>query len=141
MVNLSWLSSRVPPKVHNACTRWVLNGFHTARRYQSQCPCLFCQSPGSSDCIEHFVECPFILHCIHPSVRYSRDLKNMFFFLTTNRHCTVTFALLVFAIYNTHNYLRHNGSRVELKKLLFRALHDCNLAQKDRHLWNRFSYP
>ena len=95
MVNLSWLSSRVPPKVHNACTRWVLNGFHTARRYQSQCPCLFCQSPGSSDCVEHFVECPLILHCIHPSVRYTRDLKNMFF-------VQATFALLVFAIYNTH---------------------------------------
>ena len=136
---MRFLSKRVPPKVHNACVRWLCNGFHTGRRYQFAQPCLFCLNPDTEDSIEHFVNCPFLLGCLPFSIRNlePRLRMNMMFFMTDSKACTVGLALFIFSIYNTHNYLRHNLNHKDLKRLFQRSIHDCHLHPADLALWAR----
>ena len=54
---LKWLASKVPPRVHNANVRLQLNAFHTARRYQHENRCLFCNHIYSDDSLEHILVC------------------------------------------------------------------------------------
>ena len=62
--NFILISKLLPPKVHVACVRFVFNSFHTAKRYQSQTPCVFCRKESSVDSIEHMLQCQMVLDCL-----------------------------------------------------------------------------
>ena len=119
----------------------AFNGFHTARRYQRDEPCLFCRGSDSKDSIEHFLDCPFLLDCMHKKIRNldAVQRRQMMFFMTENPNITLCFGLFVFSIYSTHNYLRRNMIHTELKQLFHRSCLDCYLSKRDRNLWGLFT--
>lgn len=137
--NLRYISKQLPPRIHNACVRFVLNGFHTASRYQQTRTCLFCLGDDSTDSIEHFTECPFLLNRLPQFFRQQTKItRNRHFFLLTGKQdSTLLFAMFIAATYTLHNTLRNDPGRHELKQLFQRSHHDSWLNSQCRKLWEQ----
>jgi len=124
--DLKFIRDRLPPKIHAACVSLFFNGFHTARRYQRNTPCVFCKKKGTVDSIEHITECNMVLGCI-PNRYLEEDpnrINRLFFFMTNNNNLTLSFAMFCYAVYSVHNQVRHIGITREFRQQIGRALHD-----------------
>ena len=134
--HLKWLGTRVPPRVHSASIRLHCNGWHTARRYQQQKPCVFCKS--EEDSIEHILHCSTIQHMLPPEFKVGVPgrvpMKSFFLFELDGRQ-RILMSLFVFGIYTLHNQIRHSNETRELRHSLYRIISDVPLHKSIRQAW------
>ena len=137
--NLHLIGKSLPPRIHNACLRFILNGFHTARRYQEKKPCLFCRQDGCLDSIEHFTECEVLLGFLPSYFRQQKQgtRNKHWFLLTAKQDSTLFFAMFIAAVYTVHNSLRHSSNNRELRQQFQRVHHNSHLNTRCRRLWDR----
>ena len=137
--NLSLIGKQLPPRIHNACLRFILNGFHTARRYQEKQLCLFCKKEGCFDSIEHFTECEVLLGLLPFYFKQQQQItrNKHWFLLTSKTDSTLFFAMFIAAVYTVHNSLRHFSDTRELRQQFQRVYHFGFLSTHCRRLWDK----
>ena len=107
----SALRRQVPPCVLSACVHTPFNGWATARRFQSEAPCVCCKSSGS-DSIEHYWCCPVLLEAgrrhlhLHLSSWSFHDVLLCSLFRPSHK----AGSLHVHCSYTIHSYFQHQNS-------------------------------
>ena len=135
---LKWLASKVPPRVHNANVRLQLNAFHTARRYQHESRCLFCNHVHSEDSLEHILVCKEIQTVFPQHLKEGSPprLPLGYWFLQRGPPSTqILMGCIVFALYQLHNSFRHGGPKGVLKDQLFKLLVDIRFTKPPKGFW------
>ena len=134
LLKLRFLSTRIPPKVLLANVRMHLNGFHTARRYQKNRPCLFCKQPYSTDSLEHILICHKLRDLFHDSW-HNNFVRRLFLVDGDGKEC-ITHAFAVYAIYCLHNEMRHTNTpnEVALHIKWNRVLVELPITSKSKHV-------
>lgn len=142
--SLSLLSKLVPPRVVAARLRAILNGWTTARRFQSRASCIFqCQACAPDD-IEHYAHCKALkelnkklLRLAEPDTTYALDCF-LGFRLDTNtlpahlkdaqdaeEVVCALFAISSFALFRTHALAKTREISGAVAKDIFREMiHD-----------------
>ena len=104
-------TSTVPAATRWALFRTYLNGWCTARRFQTVATCPFCKN--CEDSLEHFSRCPVVREVgnerLDLNLSAARPLR---FFMLEGEHLSKDqawrHAAFLHALYRTHNYLRHH---------------------------------
>ena len=105
--------AKAPPSTRWALARAWLNGWCTARRFQTRQACPFCG--GGEDSIEHFCRCRVIREVGNSRLALGLDPADPLGLLLLDgrfrtRHATLRHALFLHAVYKAHNALRRADS-------------------------------
>jgi len=144
-LNLKWLSTQVPARVHLANVRLHLNGWHTERRYQRNSVCRFCEIADSEDSIEHFVRCSWVSSFFPRSLQVEapgRISHALLFLFGVGESEKIAISIFNFGLYTVCNELRHSNNKRDLKLTLKRIMGEIYMRPAVLQAWERFfGYP
>ena len=145
------LHSLVSPRVIAAMIRTWFNGWCTTRRFQGTGRCMLCQAGPGSDCIEHYATCR-VTNSLRAQLKLPETFNSLQSFMLglpdiTDAECTVSL-LVVYAVYNAVNTLRHTGI-MPPDQIMHMLIEFCKIAAASHgyslkvfeHVFNGYSEP
>ena len=115
---LVWLHGSGIPRVLAACLGTAWNRWTTKHRFQQAGICLLCNELRSEDKIEHYSYCSATRELGRRFLRLNGEYDiNLHTFTLTNplinsEEKLASSALLIYAVYNVFNTLRHDGAQL-----------------------------
>ena len=126
--HISYVISSLPPCVRYAVIACWSNVWNTAGRFQRTEPCIFCDSPGGSDHIEHYCICPVVWRFLIGKMRLDLN-RSSYNFLIPHAASDNDILLWACSMYAFSSYINNfNGGSKEWNVICVSLWGHCKIA-------------